>query len=89
MNTEYTKATLPPAEAIKLAHKLRRGRAFFIMVQNMAPIAGQPDRAFPTLASVRVSHADGLEYIKNAYEGFAARGALVPITYSDSLLWIG
>lgn len=85
----HTDVKLPPAEAIKFVKSMRRGRRFFVMVHNHAPIADKPDHVFPTCASVPISHADALEYIEKAYGGFADRGALVPITYGDSLLWIG
>jgi hypothetical protein len=85
----FVRAALPPAEAKKLAKNLRRGRTFRVMVQNPAPVAGQPDRVFSTCASIYISHGDAMKYIDEAYGSFAAQGALVPISYCDTLLFIG
>ncbi len=86
---EHIKHTVTPTEAKKLVHSLRRGRRFFVMVHNTAPIAGKPGYGFQTCASVHISHADALKYIDDAYGNFEARGALVPITVYDTTLFIG
>ena len=89
MKIEYTDVSLPATEAKKLVHKLRRGRSFRVMVQGRAPIADNPDREFPTLATVSTSHSDMLRYIDDAYGNFEKRGGLVPIHYCDTLLFVG
>lgn len=79
------------AEAIKIINREDRvkGRAFFLRVNQDAPIEGKPDYYFPVVGNVEVSKRAAIKFIQDQYKYFEDRGARVSICALDKCIFIG
>lgn len=86
---KWFEQNLPMADAIKKIHTLGRKRTVFLMVNQQAPSAANPDQYWPVHGSVKINRAIAEKFVADSYKHFDKRGALVHLHWTDNCIFVG